>query len=55
MNPILSPAMSEPPDLSKARLLGRIVQAIGLAIGIAAVLIQLLRSSTEMTFRYGGF
>jgi hypothetical protein len=47
--------MSEQPDCSKARRLGRIVQAIGLALGIAAVLIQLLRSSTELTFRYGGF
>ena len=43
------------PFSSKAYHLGRIVQAIGLAIAISAVLIQLLRSSTELTFRYGGF
>jgi len=47
--------MTDQPEFSKARLAGRIVQAIGLAIGITAVLIQLLRTSTELTFRYGGF
>ena len=40
---------------STARQVGRIVQAIGLVIGITAVLMQLLRTSTELTFRYGGF
>jgi hypothetical protein len=47
--------MAEQPEFSKARLVGRIVQTIGLVIGIAAVLLQLLRTSTELNFRYGGF
>ncbi|BCU77639.1 hypothetical protein [Luteolibacter sp. LG18] len=40
---------------SKAFHLGRLVQAVVLALAAAAVLIQLLRNSTELTFRYGGF
>lgn len=47
--------MADQPGFSTARRLGRIVQAIGLALAAAAVLIQLLRASTELTFRYGGF
>jgi len=47
--------MAEQPGFSKARQLGRIAQAIGLALAVAAVLMQLLRTSTELTFRYGGF
>ncbi|HEY8962763.1 MAG TPA: hypothetical protein VIM57_11220 [Luteolibacter sp.] len=47
--------MADQPAFSKARQLGRIVQTICLVAGIAAVLIELLRSSTELTFRYGGF
>jgi hypothetical protein len=47
--------MTEKPDFSKARQLGRIVQAVGLAVAVTAVLMQLLRTSTELTFRYGGF
>lgn len=47
--------MADHPRISIARQLGRIVQAIGLALAVAAVLMQLLRASTELTFRYGGF
>jgi hypothetical protein len=47
--------MAPQPGFSKARQLGRIVQTIGLAIGITAVLMQLLHTSAELTFRYGGF
>lgn len=47
--------MAHQPGFSKAQYLGRVVQAIGLAVAAAAVLTQLLRNSTELTFRYGGF
>jgi len=47
--------MPDHPELSKAYRLGRLVQAAGLALAVAAVLVQLLRVSTELTFRYGGF
>ncbi|MFD0895186.1 hypothetical protein ACFQ5Q_16285 [Luteolibacter ambystomatis] len=43
------------PSPSIAYHLGRLVQALALALATAAVLGQLLRSSTELTFRYGGF
>lgn len=47
--------MADTPAHSKAYHLGRLVQAMALALAAAAVLGQLLRTSTELTFRYGGF
>jgi hypothetical protein len=52
---LLHQVMADQPGYPIARHLGRIVQAIGLALAVIAVLIQLLRTSTELTFRYGGF
>jgi hypothetical protein len=40
---------------SKAYLAGVIMQGIILALAVLAVLAQLVRHSTELTFRYGGF
>jgi len=40
---------------SPGLLLGRFVQAIALAIAVAAVVMGLLRADLELTFRYGGF
>jgi hypothetical protein len=44
-----------PPRPSLAFRLGRFVQAIVLAIAVAAVVMGLLRADLELTFRYGGF
>jgi hypothetical protein len=40
---------------SLAFRLGRFVQAIVLAIAVAAVVMGLLRADLELNFRYGGF
>lgn len=47
--------MSNPPSRSMAFRAGLIAQAIGLAVVIAAIVIQLLFESTNLMFRYGGF
>jgi hypothetical protein len=34
---------------------GRLVQAVVLAVAVAAVALKLLQANLELTFRYGGF
>ena len=40
---------------SPAARAGRLVQAIVLAVAVAAVAMKLLRETLDLTFRYGGF
>jgi hypothetical protein len=40
---------------SLAFRLGRFVQAVVLAVAVAAVVMKLLQGDLELTFRYGGF
>lgn len=40
---------------SLARQAGRVVQAVVLAVAVAAVALKLLQADLELTFRYGGF
>lgn len=59
-DPTASPApldASDPPAAgpSLAFRLGRFVQAVVLAVAVAAVVMKLLQGDLELTFRYGGF
>lgn len=40
---------------SVALLAGRVVQALVLAVAVAAIAVKLLRADLDLSFRYGGF
>lgn len=50
--PGLTPGPGRPSSAFRA---GQIVQAIVLAVAVAAIVVKLLRADLDLSFRYGGF